>query len=112
MIIYKILCVLIVPIAISTSYAQNHFNLGISLGPAVSITSIKHNDQDYNIRPVLFSRLNYFLGINAQYLFENKFGLETGFNISTKNVGISTKNSSSKHFANMDSFSFPLPVSY
>lgn len=40
-------------------------------------------------------------------MFENKFGLEAGINISTKNVDLRFKDSGKKGHAFIDSFSFP-----
>lgn len=90
-----------------TIFAQNNFNVGISLGPALSITSLPRSDHYKEVKPVFISGINYHLGITAQYLFQDKFGLETGFNVSTRQFGIRTPGMPSKQNAYWDSFSFP-----
>jgi len=88
-------------------FAQNNFNVGLGLGPALSFTSLSRMDQAKDVKTELFPGVNYHFGITAQYLFKDKFGLETGFNVSTRQLGIRTKTLPNIHKAKWDSFSFP-----
>jgi hypothetical protein len=78
--------------------AQN-FNLGISGGGLVSFTTVRSSSK---VQGNLPQQLNYYLSLN---LFQDRFGIESGFTIATK--GLNMRYDRKNYYVQMDAFTFP-----
>ena len=95
----------------ASTIAQNKFSIGISFAPGGSFTTLSKETRQRNLKGT-GTYFNYHLSTYGQFLFKDKFGLETGVGVATKSAALKIPGQNYPKEIYLDAFHFPFLLCY